>query len=291
MRKLLMLVLVLVFGFNISSALEPVAVSIIKTDNTNAVAVTVELNNYTSGSAVNVLPSTSIGSLTPNSSGVISFVVDGTAWETIAASSVNSYYVLDVKVDGSLYAQYRLDELVALSSSAQVEAAKTYKVGDFAHGGIVAYVDASGKHGFVVSMKDISTGMRWWAGTDEIITLNSGIYNGEQNTMNIITAQGEGDGGNYAAKACHNYRYVHDGVIYRDWYLPNSDEFLAMSNKNALINTSIVNNGGDALPLTSYYWVSSTYYNDKAIGLYFNGMAGSFPIRSTLYRVRAIRAF
>lgn len=154
MKKLLMLVLVIVFGYNISSALEPVAVSIIKTDNNSAVAVTVELNNYTSGTAANVLPSTSMGSLTPNSSGVISFVVDGTAWEAIAASSVNSYYVLDVKVDGTLYAQYRLDELVALSSAAEVEAAKTYEVGDLAQGGYVFYVTPDGKHGLACQLQD-----------------------------------------------------------------------------------------------------------------------------------------
>ncbi len=157
MKKLLTLVLVLVFGFNISSALEPVAVSIIKTDNANAVAVTVELNNYKSGSAVNVFPNTSMGSLTPNSSGVISFVVDGTTWEAIAVGSVNSYYVLDVKVDGLLYAQYRLDELVALSSSAEVEAAKKYKVGDLAQGGYVFYVTPDGKHGLACQVNDYAS--------------------------------------------------------------------------------------------------------------------------------------
>ncbi len=157
MRKLLMLVLIIVFGFNISSALEPVAVSIIKTDNANAVAVSVELNDYSTGSAVNKLANTSIGNLTPNSSGVISFVVDGTAWSAIAAGDVNSHYILDVYVNASLYAQYRLDELVMLSSSAEVESAKTYKVGDLAQGGYVFYVTPNGKHGLACQLQDYSS--------------------------------------------------------------------------------------------------------------------------------------
>ena len=156
MNKLITLLALLIFGVTSLYSLEPIAVSIVKTNGTAPFAITVELNDYSNGSANNIFPNTSVGSLTPNSSGVISFVVDGASWLAITASNVNSYYILDVKVDGTLYAQYRLDELVVLQSAANIEAVKTYSVGDIAQGGYVFYVTPNGKHGLVCQQTDVS---------------------------------------------------------------------------------------------------------------------------------------
>ncbi|MFA7325860.1 MAG: hypothetical protein WC121_04290 [Candidatus Kapaibacterium sp.] len=116
MKKLILIISIVLMAYSVSTALGPVRVAIIKTDGTAPFAVIVELNDYTGGTVSNIFPSTSMGNLTPNSSGIMSFIIEGAAWTAIASANVNSYYVVDVKVDGTLFAQYRLDELMILQA-------------------------------------------------------------------------------------------------------------------------------------------------------------------------------
>lgn len=104
-----------------ASALEPLKVAIMNT-NGSAVNVQVILNDYSSGTA-DTKYTGATQSLTPNGSGIIIANVDnniGTDWDDITATEVNSYYVLDVLIDGTLYAQYRLDQLILSQSQTSV---------------------------------------------------------------------------------------------------------------------------------------------------------------------------
>jgi|GEM_PF-1938856 len=118
MKNIFIVIALCALSITSAYSLEPLNVSIINT-NAGPHNLTVEVNNYDGGVA-NVYTENFNG-LTPNSSGVISFTlgVGSAAWTGIAASSINSFYVIDVKI-GTLYAQYRLDELIRLQAQSGV---------------------------------------------------------------------------------------------------------------------------------------------------------------------------
>lgn len=112
MKKIFLLITLALLAISTASALEPIKVAIFKTGA--AANVQVILNDYTGGNATAIYtgPTTL---LTPNGSGVIIINIAnnvGTDWTDITAAQVNSYYVLDVLVGGTLYAQYRLDQQI-----------------------------------------------------------------------------------------------------------------------------------------------------------------------------------
>ncbi|PKL79401.1 MAG: hypothetical protein CVV25_08125 [Ignavibacteriae bacterium HGW-Ignavibacteriae-4] len=116
MKSILLSLALCVFAFSSALSLEPLNVAIINT-NAGPHNLTVELNNYTTGSAVNVYSETFNG-LTPNSSGVISFTlgIGSAPWTGITSATVGTYHIIDVKIGGNLYAQYRIDELIRLQA-------------------------------------------------------------------------------------------------------------------------------------------------------------------------------
>src|SRR5690606_33402763 len=82
----------------------------------------------------------------------------------------------------------------------------TYSVGDFAHGGIVFWVDETGQHGLVAAKVDQNNGIgiQWNNGSSTNTEASGdGVYAGEMNTMLIIANQGS-DSNNYAAGICAN---------------------------------------------------------------------------------------
>ncbi|MDR2972977.1 MAG: hypothetical protein LBU83_13815 [Bacteroidales bacterium] len=98
-----------------------------------------------------------------------------------------------------------------------------YKVGEYAEGGIIVYVDETGQHGFVATTKYQATGIQWSSKWIETGADGEEIGTGKSNTAKIVQAQGEG---NYAAKIC-------DCLIlngYDDWYLPSSYELATVLN-------------------------------------------------------------
>ena len=121
MKKVFLLFALSLLSISTATALEPLKVAIFKTGG--AANVQVVLNDYTGGTATAIYTGTPV-SLTPNSSGIIIInVANNTAttdWADITAAQVNSYYVLDIKVGGTLYAQYRLDQQIINQSQGGV---------------------------------------------------------------------------------------------------------------------------------------------------------------------------
>ena len=151
----------------------------------------------------------------------------------------------------------------------------TYSIGDFVLGGIVFWVDETGKHGLIAATSDQSTGIQWYNGSYTTTNaVRDGVYAGQYNTERIITNQGTGS---YAAQLCANYQ----GGNYGDWYLPSKYELNLMYLQKATI-------GGFA---SDRYWSSTEYNNDDAwIQFFFNGFQNTFSKNFTFY-VRAVRAF
>lgn len=152
-------------------------------------------------------------------------------------------------------------------------------------GGIVAYVDETGEHGFIVAAEDQSDGIQWDEGESiEIGVSEPGIGGGKINTIAIVEAQGEG---NYAAKLC--YDLILNG--YDDWFLPSRGEWRAIHKNKDII-------GGFDIEDAIYWTSCETFFgydpitfaihldeeNDSPIFIYFHS-------RKSIFRVRAIRYF
>ncbi len=183
----------------------------------------------------------------------------------------------------------------------------TYSVGDFAHGGIVFWIDATGQHGLVCSKTDQSTGIRWYAGKYSFtMAYGDGPFAGKMNTALIIANQSIGDGKTYAARICNELQITEGGKTYGDWYLPSKQELNLMYQNKTVIDSIATANGGAAFSRehnTSYYW-SSTEGNRWNWGTPYYAWRQRFSsVSKSTYgsqydytkeyelRVRAIRSF
>jgi hypothetical protein len=145
MKKLILLITISLIAFSSAYSLEPVRAAIVTSAGANVI-VNVELYDYSTNTSLYTL---SLGTLTANSSGIISFIVDGGTplWSSILASAVNSNVILNVKTGAgqTLYAQYRLDELMivqAQSGSGTVtEPASAGKLIDISSSNVISKIN------------------------------------------------------------------------------------------------------------------------------------------------------
>ncbi len=173
-------------------------------------------------------------------------------------------------------------------------AIRSFKVGDFAHGGIVFFIDDSGEHGLVCAKEDHSTLLRWFAGANvRTRAMGDGMFAGEMNTTLIIAGQLNADDGDpYAAYACSVFESTEGGITYGDWYLPSFEELDLMCQLQDIINTTALANGGNIF-LAESYW-SSTEDEESPASLVrrkdLNGNKGASS-KNIAFGVRAIRSF
>lgn len=174
-----------------------------------------------------------------------------------------------------------------------VISANTYSVGDFAHGGIVFWVDETGRHGLVCTKQDQSTGACWKAEEINYLSMakGDGPFAGKMNTAIIIAHYGYGDGSVYAARICGELQITEGGRLYGDWYLPSIAELHLMSLNKTVIDVTAIANDGSAF-VTEFYWSSTEMVNNLASGHHFshNSPGGHRDKKDKGY-VRAVRAF
>jgi len=189
------------------------------------------------------------------------------------------------------------DQLTAgtgIDITGNVVSITTYSVGDFAQGGIVFWVDETGKHGLVCAKEDQSTGVRWYAGTDGVTrATGDGPFSGEFNTAIIISSQVSiGDDGNdYAAQICNDLQITEGGKTYGDWYLPSKEELNSMYQNKATIDSTAGANGGSSFA-SAWYWSSTELGSDHAgVQSLDNGYQDNYFGKYNTFRVRAVRAF
>jgi len=160
------------------------------------------------------------------------------------------------------------------------------KIGSSYAGGIIFYIDSTGKHGLVCANADQSTAAVWDANCYNVNTgynptttgaTGTAIGTGATNTTQIIAVLGSNG---VAASLCRNYR----GGGYTDWFLPSKDEL------NELYKTSAVVGG-----LATYlYWSSSEIAGGFTVAWlqsFINGFQGNNYSKNGAYYVRAVRAF
>lgn len=180
----------------------------------------------------------------------------------------------------------------ATKAYVDASAPKTYKIGDFAHGGIVFYVQPCGTKGLVAAVEDQDGGSRikWGGSSTNYNTMARGdhIYAGKMNTSIIIavhTAK-EDEIDDHAALVCANY----DGGGFGDWYLPSKEELKLMWLNKSTIDATATANGGSAFA-SDAYWSSTEDDNYYAWGQLFTSGSQSYRNKYATYRVRAVRAF
>ncbi len=175
----------------------------------------------------------------------------------------------------------------------RAENVPSFKIGDFAHGGIVVWVDETGQHGLVCAKENQSTSVRWFAGTFGVTNAKGdGIYAGRSNTTiasvaNIVLGD---DGNNNAIKLCNELEVVENNILYGDWYLPSAFELKLISQSLAIINTTAQANGGDAL-VSNFYWSSTEENNNNAKIVNLANGQENIVLKSSQNPVRAVRRF
>ena len=177
------------------------------------------------------------------------------------------------------------NEATKLMAAIKEEATKL-TIGQKYQGGIIFYIDASGKHGLIAAESDQNQGQgyKYWGvgGPDYLETgaTDVKIGSGKHNTDLIVSKYGPGD---YAAKICADL--VLNG--YDDWFLPSKDELYEL-----YLNKDKVGKFEDE------YWSSTQllYHNKWVSGSilnFYHGKFGLFDDNSPGHcrMVRAIRAF
>ena len=165
-----------------------------------------------------------------------------------------------------------------------------YTVGDFAQGGIVFWLDDTGKHGLVCAKEDQDggSGIQWYNGTNtDTEAHGQGIYAGKMNTLLIIANQGS-NSMDYAAGVCANYHVTEMGVDYGDWYLPSVTEVQLMVRNKSVIDSVSIAVGGSALGCSGCYWSSTEYSTTHAGTSYY---LQDYSDKHRALKVRAVRAF
>lgn len=163
------------------------------------------------------------------------------------------------------------------------------KIGQSYKGGIIFYIDSTGKHGLIAAPSDQSAGISWSVSGDTTRTGADG-YNlgtGANNTKKIISALGAG---NYAARICDNL--VLNG--FDDWFLPSRAELIELWKQKDKVGGFKTSSNADE----TFYW-SSTDLDGFPHALYAANvrfMDGSIKFNAAMGKaapniVRAIRAF
>jgi hypothetical protein len=260
------------------------------------------LQDSISGAAVYVETQTP----TTNANGLVNLEIGGGTvlngdFSTIDWSS--GPYFIKTETDpagGTFYTITGTSQLMSVPYALYAKTAESlvttthYSVGDFAFGGIVFWVDASGEHGLVCAKTDQSSAIPQHGYRDpsqpshELIT-GDGIYGGKMATVFLSMYW---DSGIHPARICQELVITEDSISYGDWYLPSKEELnLMYINKNIINNTALAN-GGTSFASTAY-WSSSNYNSNLWLQWFTNGNQYAFGngLEYPDSYVRAIRAF
>ena len=166
------------------------------------------------------------------------------------------------------------------ASSANLnQAAAKHFIGEHFGGGIIFYIDQSGKHGLIAASADFYE-PEVWSHKDTLTgAKDTALGSGEANTNKIYKAQGypqyEADG--YAALECLGLNIN----SYQDWYLPSLSELNEMYKNKTIIG------GFQAFS----YWSSSEGNSAKAWLKNFGSGTPFLQLKNAGNPIRPVRKF
>jgi hypothetical protein len=184
-------------------------------------------------------------------------------------------------------------------SYSQTDTVKSISIGDYHQGGIVFYIDRTGKHGLIAAPKNQTEQKMMWGPNGKTGAIS--MEDGNANTLKIIDfyKRQELDENKYSSiirkkltedqliKYKKTAAYICDTLTingYSDWYLPAIDELLIMYENRKLIGGFII---GDYCSSTEYgkkdaYSIHIKPF--KRVDFYYNKIDKD-------YYVRCIRKF
>ncbi|HNW43353.1 MAG TPA: hypothetical protein PKI19_02545, partial [Elusimicrobiales bacterium] len=153
-------------------------------------------------------------------------------------------------------------------------------IGDTYGGGVVFWVDAKGKQALIAATGDQSTSIQWAPNSTTVTGAKlNGVYAGKTNTIIISTVHPTG---NFAARACADYRLVVNAEYYDDWYLPSIYEMGQLYSQSSNIG------GGFT---AAYYWSSTELDTAMAYAADFaNTGTPTGVVKTNVGRIRCVRA-
>lgn len=210
----------------------------------------------------------------------------------------DSYYIkseIDIE-GGDNYTISGTSELLSVPYALHAKEAEniiTYEIGDFAHGGVVFWLDETGQHGLVCSKVNQSNSIRWFPGAFvSSRARGDGLYAGKANSLLIMSKYINNDDNDdsFAASLCMDLGVVENNLLYGDWYLPSAFELRLLSLNIDTINDTLIDNGGEVFT-NSFYWSSSEENSSKAFIINIFNSQESSVLKSSQNYVRAIRSF
>tara|TARA_R110001606_G_scaffold294759_1_gene442439 strand:+ start:211 stop:1128 length:918 start_codon:yes stop_codon:yes gene_type:complete len=268
------------------------------------------LSNKTIGLQISILENTATGKTvyiethtpTTNINGLVTLeigtgnVISGTFSEIDWSSG--SYFIKSETdpLGGTDYSISGTSQLLSVPYALHAKTVgnqKNYKVGDFAKGGIIFWLDETGQHGLVCAKTNQNTSIKWFAGTfGNTHAKGNGVYAGKaNNTIIIATHAAIGDNDDvYAARICNELTTVENNITYGDWYLPSEFELNLMYQNRTIINTTANANSGESF-INDVYWSSTEFSNSRALIINFANGQETDVLKSVSNNVRAIRAF
>lgn len=194
---------------------------------------------------------------------------------------LSTYILLCVAIVSSCEKESKNVVKPATDEVSEVKPPPVVTVGQEYGGGIVFYVDATGRHGLIVSKVSQSESMKWSGGTTNVLTnaVGAAIGWGKENTLSVVNAQGQGM---YAACVCKNLNIKG----YDDWFLPSKDELHLLYSQKVSGKLNNLNGLSD-----NFYWSSTEISENGAWSQSFSNGANSSADKQGSYAVRAIRAF
>jgi hypothetical protein len=160
-----------------------------------------------------------------------------------------------------------------------------HAIGDRYGGGIIFYIDGTGKHGLIAAATNESFSEQWGSHSITTEATDSAVGTGQANTTQIMSVLGAGD---YAAKICDAYSTTEGGVPYDDWFLPSKDELNLM-----YTNLWVHGLGGfyyDGMAIQDY-WSSTEDNLQDAWYQFFQDGSQEKADKTFHLNVRAVRAF
>lgn len=168
---------------------------------------------------------------------------------------------------------------------------RTYKIGDYYHEngkeGIVFEVDASGRHGKIMAMHDLSEKLAWCTKEE---------YETCRETEKMIGATDEQDGMKNleVVRRIPSWREKYPAfssctTLGNEWYLPSRYEMQKLFDNREILSNIVENFGGQVLK-NECYW-SSFEVNAYNAAFFIFGNRNFGPIKFNLYRVRPITIF
>ena len=260
--------------------------------NVGAVAATVSAT--AAASLITGTTATAGGTIT--SAGDATVTSRGVCWSTLPNPSIAGSKTIDGSGTGSFtssitgliaeqtyYARAYATTSVGTSYGPEISFTTllVLNIGTPYRGGVVAYLDNTGIHGFIAATADQSAGIIWhfegvlWK-TEVSAAKGTAIGLGTTNTNAIVAKYGTEAN---AARLC--YDLVQGG--YSDWVLPSSGELQVLMNNYAAI-------GGFSTSYP-YYWSSSCVNDYEAFSNFPGNTSSVRPQLTYNGRVRAIRYF